>query len=318
MVRHLAADLRRPGRPDRGDAAQAGRREAVDRPAPVPARPELLHAAARPRGPAAGHLHRLAAQRHPRRTDRRHPVRAARDDRAARAHRRCTWPPATPTWSSASSPASAPPSSRSSSRPSTGSASGARPTRSWSRWPSRPSWRWPCSGSRSRSWSSAPACSAGCSAAGSRRCAAVAAHADDDGPPPLISDDALHPDLPSTAPRGPHHRASGWCSGSPRSSLVAAAVRPRQRLRRPGALLLRRRRGHLRRGVRGPRLRRPAGRRGLRLAGSRGDGPRTRARRDHAGARSSWSPSSSAVVGAYRDPGTARPLGGRCWSARCW
>ena len=106
VVRHLAADLRRPGRPDRGDAAQAGRREALDRPAPVPARPELLHAAARPRGPAARDLHRLAAQRHPRRPDRRHPVRPARRARPARALRRSTSRPATPTWSSACSPAS--------------------------------------------------------------------------------------------------------------------------------------------------------------------------------------------------------------------
>ena len=52
--------------------------QALDRPAAVPARAELLHAAARPGGAAAGHLHRLAAQRHPRRPGRRRPVRAAR------------------------------------------------------------------------------------------------------------------------------------------------------------------------------------------------------------------------------------------------
>ena len=49
----LAADLRRPGRADRGDAAQAGRREALDRPAAIPARAELLHAAARARRPSS-------------------------------------------------------------------------------------------------------------------------------------------------------------------------------------------------------------------------------------------------------------------------
>ena len=83
LVRHLAADLRRPRRADRGHAAHAGRREAVDRPAPVPARHELLHAAARPGGAAAGHLRRLAAARHPRRARRRRPVRAARRRRPA-------------------------------------------------------------------------------------------------------------------------------------------------------------------------------------------------------------------------------------------
>ena len=41
----------------------AGRREALDRGAAVPARAELLHAAAGPGGPAARDLHRLAAQR---------------------------------------------------------------------------------------------------------------------------------------------------------------------------------------------------------------------------------------------------------------
>ena len=53
MVRHLAADLRWPGGPDRGDAAHPGRGEALDRPAAVPVRPLLLHAAARVRRPSS-------------------------------------------------------------------------------------------------------------------------------------------------------------------------------------------------------------------------------------------------------------------------
>ena len=52
--------LWRPGRTDRGDAPHPGGGEALGRRAAVPARPELLHAAAGPRGPATGHLHRLA------------------------------------------------------------------------------------------------------------------------------------------------------------------------------------------------------------------------------------------------------------------
>ena len=54
------AVLRRPGRADRGHAPHRRRREALDRRGPVPARAELLHAAAGPRGAAAGHLYRLA------------------------------------------------------------------------------------------------------------------------------------------------------------------------------------------------------------------------------------------------------------------
>ena len=51
-----------------------------------------LHAAARPRGPATRHLHRLAAQRPPRRTGRRQPVRAARHARHCSACRLSTSP----------------------------------------------------------------------------------------------------------------------------------------------------------------------------------------------------------------------------------
>ena len=51
--------LRRAGGPDRHHAPGAGGAAALDLRAPLPARPELLHVAARPRGPAARHLHRL-------------------------------------------------------------------------------------------------------------------------------------------------------------------------------------------------------------------------------------------------------------------
>ena len=53
--------LRRAGRADRGDAPHPGRGEALDLREPVPARAELLHAAAGPGGAAARDLYRLAA-----------------------------------------------------------------------------------------------------------------------------------------------------------------------------------------------------------------------------------------------------------------
>ena len=151
LVLDLPADLRRPGRPDRGHAAQARRREALDRPAALPARPELLHAAARPGGPAARDLHRLAAQRHPRRADRGRPVRAAG---------RCS-----PSWSCrrSTSPSGTPASSRPLRRPrpgghrhrgpgrGTGSAGARSPAAPSSSSRSRRSSRSPCSPCRSRS-----------------------------------------------------------------------------------------------------------------------------------------------------------------------
>ena len=54
----------------------------MDRPAAVPLRAVLLHAAPRPRGPAAGDVRRVAAQRRPRRAGRRHPLRPPRRRRA--------------------------------------------------------------------------------------------------------------------------------------------------------------------------------------------------------------------------------------------
>ena len=55
------AQLRRPGRPDRGDASHPGRGEELDLRRPLPARAELLHAAAGAGGAAACDLYRLAA-----------------------------------------------------------------------------------------------------------------------------------------------------------------------------------------------------------------------------------------------------------------
>ena len=71
------AELRRAGRADRGDAPHRGRREALGRRPAVPARAQLLHAAAGARGASAGDLSRLAAARGPRRAGRRRALRAA-------------------------------------------------------------------------------------------------------------------------------------------------------------------------------------------------------------------------------------------------
>ena len=69
-----------------------------------------------PGGPAARHLHRLAAQRHPRRPDRRRAVRPARASSRCSRSRRSTSGTATPPSSRRCSSGSAPRSSRSSSR----------------------------------------------------------------------------------------------------------------------------------------------------------------------------------------------------------
>ena len=69
--------LRRAGRPDRDHASRAGRAEALDLRAALPACAELLHAAARTRGAAARHLHRLADAPHLGRHRGRRAVRAA-------------------------------------------------------------------------------------------------------------------------------------------------------------------------------------------------------------------------------------------------
>ena len=72
-----ALSLRRPRRADRRDAPHPGRGEALDRRAAVPARAQLLHAAARPRGAAARRLYRLAAAQDEGRARRGHAVRPA-------------------------------------------------------------------------------------------------------------------------------------------------------------------------------------------------------------------------------------------------
>ena len=72
------AELRRPGRADRGHAPHPGRGEALDRRAALPACAQLLHAAARARGAAADGLHRLAAAQDQGRPGRRHALRPAR------------------------------------------------------------------------------------------------------------------------------------------------------------------------------------------------------------------------------------------------
>src|SRR5215217_2061681 len=59
--------VRRSGRADRRHAPHPGGGETLGLREPVPARPELLHAPARPRGAAARHLHRLADAPHARR-----------------------------------------------------------------------------------------------------------------------------------------------------------------------------------------------------------------------------------------------------------
>ena len=101
----------------------------------------------------------------------------------------------------------------------------------------------------------------------------------DDGPPPLISDDALHTERPSGR-RAALTLAIGLVVWFAPVAGRGPAPRPVEHLRRPGPLLLRRRGRDLRRRVRRPGLRRAAGRRGLRLAGARRDGPGPRARRD--------------------------------------
>ena len=69
--------LRRPRRADRHHAPGTGGETPLDLRAPLPARAQLLHGAARPGGAAARHLHRLADAPHLGRHRRRHAVRAA-------------------------------------------------------------------------------------------------------------------------------------------------------------------------------------------------------------------------------------------------
>ena len=286
LVRHLAADLRRAGRPDRGHAAHARRREAVDRPAPVPARPELLHAAARPRGPAAGHLRRLAAARHPRRPGRRRPVRAARAWsrcwRCPRSTSRSARRPRSTALFAGLAPAVLAIVAQAVVRVGKRALTSPRPGR---RSRSPRSSRWRCSPCRSRSSSLvAGLARLGAGTGGGRPRAQPGSRKDDadDGPAPVIPDDALHTERPST--RRTRHASCvvGLLVWGVPVAAVALLTGAGQRLHRAGPVLLRRRRGHLRRRLRRARLRRPAGGRGLRLAGAGGDGARPRAGRDHA------------------------------------
>jgi len=66
--------LRRPRRADFDDASGTGGKTPLDFRAPLPARAQLLHAAARPRSDPTGDLHQLADARHTRRRDRRRAV----------------------------------------------------------------------------------------------------------------------------------------------------------------------------------------------------------------------------------------------------
>ena len=75
------AELRRSRRADRRHASHPGRGEALGLRGPLPARAQLLHVAARPRGAAARNLHRLASASHLGRHSRRQPVHPARHDR---------------------------------------------------------------------------------------------------------------------------------------------------------------------------------------------------------------------------------------------
>jgi hypothetical protein len=94
MGESRAAQLRRTGRPDRGDASRTGGATQVDQRRPLPAHAELLHVAAGTGGGAAGHLYWPAAAADGRRIDCRRAVRTARlCDHPGVEHRLCAlWP----------------------------------------------------------------------------------------------------------------------------------------------------------------------------------------------------------------------------------
>ena len=93
------------------------------------------------------------------------------------------------------------------------------------------------------------------------------AAAADDGPAPLISDDALHTERPSTG-RSARILVIGLVAVVRAGGAGRPRLRPVEHLRRPGPVLLRRRGRHLRRRLRRAGVRRPAGRQRLRLARS--------------------------------------------------
>ena len=77
MAQARVHQFRWPGGPDRADASRSGGEAALDFREPIPARAQLLHAPARPRGAATRDLYRLADARQRGRVDSGQPVRAA-------------------------------------------------------------------------------------------------------------------------------------------------------------------------------------------------------------------------------------------------
>ncbi len=279
----------------------------MDRPRPVPARPELLHHPARPRGNPARGVRRLAAQRDAGRAARRDAVRAAgrhrpvralrgvrrlrhhhgghgavRRDRSGRAVDRGAGPgPAGPSCH----PSPVPGGGRGAGVRSPGAVRGAVPRRGARRGPDRLVAR-----------------------VGPPRCA------DGTGRGRRRGSRAARPRRrPARRPPQPRADRPG---ALPRAGRVVAARagrgrhhRSRQHPHDRGPLLLGHRTRDLRWRVRRALLRRAARGRVLRLAGAGGDGPRPRPRRDH-----SWSAHHGAAVRrlprCLPRPRWARPVGG--------
>jgi hypothetical protein len=251
----------------------------VDRTEAVPACPELLHAAPRPRGPAAGHLHRMAAERRARRADRRHSIRSSRDGRAAGPLRAVCGPGrhdgsdrdlrrVGPRGYRHRDPGRPPGGQPVADPPPAGSTGG--------------------SGVRGVDGvrGPVPCCCAG------RRPDRVAVqplgtHAGRDSDPPGSRRAGAVDQRPGPAP-DPPLRTPDPARTVRRSCTLGRADRGRcapgrfdHGVPRPGAVLLRGRAGDVRRRVRGPGLRSAAGGRRLRLAGTGRDGPWARPGRDH-------------------------------------
>ena len=250
-------------------APHAGRREALDRPATVPARPQLLHAAARARGAAARDLRRLAPQR-------------TRGGLVAGSLfvlpgswpcLRCppsTWPSATRWWQAVF--AGLAPAVLAVVVQAVSASSAGRSARTLWSWPwSASSWltlfsfpfpsSWPRRARRAGVGRSGPAL--GQAARVWRRALATGRRASMPrrrGAPVLQG--------PRSA-RSPRRRARLWAGGRRR-----ALRRHRQRLHRARASSSPARRSSPSAGLRRPRLRRPAGGRGLRVAPPRRDGAR--------------------------------------------
>ncbi len=127
----------------------------------------------------------------------------------------------------------------------------------------------------------------------------------DAGPPPLISDDALHTERPS-GQRSALIAVTGLVLWAAPVVVAGVALGRASILCRPGSLLLRRRRRHVRRRLRRPRLRRPAGRQRLRLAGT-GEMVRGLALAETTPGPLIMVVQFVAFVGAYRSPGSLDP-----------